>query len=119
MDGLSLLRQTSWHPRVLFELTGVSSSTGATLEQGLRLSGEPRCHFRSFERDPGVTPISLEDDLDVVTIEGLRHEFLGVAGRHLTHVEIELSSLRSNNPRGFQFCCRSSGAWRGWAVESR
>jgi|SRR5579871_4320803 len=48
----------------------------------------------------GVVRISLEGDLDVFTIEGLRPELAGVARQKPTSVEIELSHLRSINQRG-------------------
>jgi anti-anti-sigma regulatory factor len=50
----------------------------------------------------GTTRISLEGDLDVFTLEGLRPELLDVARRRPTHVEMELSRLRSINQKGMQ-----------------
>jgi len=48
----------------------------------------------------GVIRVSLEGDLDVFTVEGLRPELAGVARRNPTYVEVELSQLRSINQRG-------------------
>jgi hypothetical protein len=50
----------------------------------------------------GTTRISLEGDVDLFTIEGLRSELGGVARRRPVHVEIELACLRSINERGMQ-----------------
>jgi anti-anti-sigma regulatory factor len=48
----------------------------------------------------GVTRISLEGDLAVSAVEGLRPELGSVARRRPTHVEMELSDLQSISPRG-------------------
>ncbi len=50
----------------------------------------------------GVIRISLEGDLDVFTVEGLRSELASVARRNPTYVEVELSHLRSINKRGME-----------------
>ena len=50
----------------------------------------------------GVTRLALEGDLDALTVEGLRPELLGVVRRRPTRLEVDLSRLRSVDPRGMQ-----------------
>lgn len=50
----------------------------------------------------GVTRLALEGDLDLVTIEALRPELLGVVRRRPGRLEVDLSRLRSVDARGMQ-----------------
>ncbi|HXT96649.1 MAG TPA: STAS domain-containing protein [Polyangia bacterium] len=58
--------------------------------------------FSIIALDAGVTRIVLEGDLDVVTVEGLRPELVGVVRRCPTQLEMDLSHLRSVDTRGMQ-----------------
>ena len=50
----------------------------------------------------GATRVALEGDLDAFTVDRLRPELLVVVRRHPSAVEVDLSGLRSLNPRGMQ-----------------
>ena len=70
--------------------------------------------FSIVAMQSGVTRISLEGDLDVFTIEGLRPELEGVARRRPGHVEMDLTRLRSINQRGMQVLVAFFGNIARW-----